>query len=113
MGQDFRVHLDKTIQIFTHLQNGLRSPEDDQLASYLLSAWARLAQVMQADFTPFLHLVMPNLLRVAKTEAQVTVLDGKLFRHINLERKKEIKKDRSLKLTGFLFWPVINIPKPK
>ena len=95
MGKDFHSHLQKTIDIFTQLPKSLRTPDDDQLASYLLSAWARLAQVMGSEFTPFLHIVMPDLLKAAMVEPQVTILDGILSsfslgrpRHIDIMSKR-------------------------
>lgn len=39
---------------------------DDALRGYMLQAWTRVCSTLGADFTPYLHLVMPLLFKVRR-----------------------------------------------
>ena len=70
MGQD---SLD-LVQLLGMVQNGITDADDPQ-AQYLLHCWGRMARVLGADFVPYLPSVMPPLLELAKSKADITLLD--------------------------------------
>ncbi|KAG8968327.1 hypothetical protein FRC03_007786 [Tulasnella sp. 419] len=55
------------------IQNQVNEP-DDPTIPYLNATWAKVAQVMKADFTPYLQFVMPPLLRAASLKPEMSIL---------------------------------------
>jgi len=59
---------------FLATQTAALDPDDPQ-ASYLLQAWGRVAKALKHDFIPYLHVVMPPLLKAADIKVDVQVGD--------------------------------------
>ncbi|XP_062521468.1 importin-5-like isoform X2 [Corticium candelabrum] len=49
--------------------------DDDPQVTYLISAWARMCKILQKEFLPYLPVVMPHILKTAKIEPEVALLD--------------------------------------
>lgn len=50
---------------------------DDPQVSYMISAWARMCKIMGTEFTQYLPLVMPPLMKVASIKPEVAIIDSK------------------------------------
>lgn len=70
MGQDA---LD-LVQLLGHIQQNIVDADDPQ-SQYLLHCWGRMCRVLGPDFIPYLPGVMPPLLAVAATKADIQLLD--------------------------------------
>ena len=49
---------------------------DDPQVSYMISAWARMCKIMGKEFTQYMPLVMPPLMKVASIKPEVAIIDG-------------------------------------
>jgi hypothetical protein len=47
---------------------------DDENASYVISAWARICKVLREDFAPYLSVVMPTVLKCADFSPEMSIL---------------------------------------
>lgn len=54
---------------------GQELDDADQMIEYLAAAWVRICQLLEADFAPFIPLVLPNILEAAAAEPDVTVVE--------------------------------------
>lgn len=78
------------VQIFSNIQNSCVE-EDDPCLSYLGQAWGRLCQVFGKEFVPYLGIVMPQLLTVAKAKADLQLIeDEKEMEQLELTEGWEI-----------------------
>ena len=50
--------------------------DDDPQVSYMISAWARMCKILGKDFTQYLPLVMPPLLKTANMKPEVAIFDS-------------------------------------
>merc|ERR1711970_1051582 len=50
--------------------------DDDPQVSYMISAWARMCKILGKDFTQYLPLVMPPLLKTAAMKPEVAIFDA-------------------------------------
>jgi len=50
--------------------------DDDPQVSYMISAWARMCKILGKDFTQYLPLVMPPLLKTAAMKPEVAIFDS-------------------------------------
>ncbi|KAK4983443.1 importin subunit beta-3 [Elasticomyces elasticus] len=62
------------VQILGAIQDNI-TDDDDPQASYLLHCWGRMCRVLGPDFLPFLKDVMPPLLKLAQSKADIQLLD--------------------------------------
>ena len=46
----------------------------------MISAWARMCKIFGTEFTQYLPLVMPSVMKAASIKPEVAVIDG-LFYH--------------------------------
>ena len=44
--------------------------------SYMISAWARMCKIFGTEFTQYLPLVMPSVMKAASIKPEVAVIDG-------------------------------------
>jgi hypothetical protein len=65
----------EVMKLLFETQQTTMDPDDPQI-SYMLSAWARMCEILGQDFVPYLQHVMPPLLRSAKLEPKVMFLDA-------------------------------------
>jgi hypothetical protein len=49
---------------------------DDENASYVISAWARICKVLREDFAPYLEVVMPTVLKCANFSPEMSILEA-------------------------------------
>ncbi|CAD7695704.1 unnamed protein product [Ostreobium quekettii] len=74
VGRDrFRPDAPELMQVLNHLHNS-KLDDDDPITGYLLQAGARLCKCMGQEFLPYLHIVMPPLLKAAQQDPDVKVL---------------------------------------
>ena len=50
--------------------------DDDPQVSYMISAWARMCKILGKEFTQYLPLVMPPLLKTANMKPEVAIFDA-------------------------------------
>lgn len=62
-------------EIMHSLQNPPITDPDDPQISYVLAAWARICEILQEDFVPYLGVVMPPLLKSVAIKAEVKLLE--------------------------------------
>jgi len=66
------------MQILLKTQTDMDQLEaDDPQVSYMISAWARMCKIMGTEFTQYLPLVMPPLMKVASIKPEVAIIDSK------------------------------------
>ncbi|KAE9552189.1 hypothetical protein FO519_004604 [Halicephalobus sp. NKZ332] len=61
-------------EIMTELSKG--STIEDDNASYVISAWARICKVLQHDFAPYLEAVMPTVMKCANFSPEMSILEA-------------------------------------
>ncbi|KAI9804140.1 MAG: hypothetical protein M1825_001542 [Sarcosagium campestre] len=62
------------VQVLGTIQNNITDPDDPQ-SSYLMHCWGRMCRVLGQDFTPYLPGVMPQLIELAASAADIQLLD--------------------------------------
>ena len=62
------------MQILAQSQHGMG--ENDTQREYMLAAWARMCEILQQDFIPYLPVVMPNVFASVMLEAKVRFLES-------------------------------------
>ena len=50
--------------------------DDDPQVSYMISAWAQMCKILGKEFTQYLPLVMPPLLKTANMKPEVAIFDA-------------------------------------
>ena len=66
------------MQILLKTQTDMDQLEaDDPQVSYMISAWARMCKILGTEFTQYLPLVMPPLMKVANIKPEVAIIDSK------------------------------------
>ncbi|KXS13655.1 importin subunit beta-3 [Gonapodya prolifera JEL478] len=76
VGKDlFQAHAAEFCQLLVEIQNSITDSDDPQ-GQYLITTWARVCRVIGDDFTPYLAIVMPPLLKSASLKPDFTVLEG-------------------------------------
>eukprot|EP00039_Didymoeca_costata_P032768 m.39311 g.39311 ORF g.39311 m.39311 type:complete len:1107 (+) comp9534_c0_seq1:244-3564(+) len=63
------------IQLLQQTQEGHMDADDPQIP-FVLAGWARLCEILEEDFIPYLSVVMPPLMRSLQLEAQLKLLDA-------------------------------------
>ena len=48
-------------------------PNDTMLSHFLIATWAKVCQALGEEFEPYLPVVMPPLLRVASSKADISI----------------------------------------
>ena len=48
-------------------------PNDTMLSHFLIATWAKVCQALGEEFEPYLPIVMPPLLRVAGSKADISI----------------------------------------
>ncbi|KAK2749664.1 hypothetical protein FQN57_005886 [Myotisia sp. PD_48] len=86
MGQD-AIDL---VQLLGHIQQNITDADDPQ-SSYLLHCWGRMCRILGPDFIPYLPAVMPPLLQVAASNADVQILDTE-------DNIREVEQDNNWEL---------------
>ena len=56
--------------------DGEQLEADDPQVSYMISAWARMCKIIGPQFTAYLPVVMPPLLRAAQIKPEVALVDS-------------------------------------
>ncbi len=60
----------------TQVDNGgINLDDDDPQLSYMITAWARICQILGSSFAPYLPMVMAPVLRTASIKPELTVLE--------------------------------------
>ena len=62
------------VQLLGAIQQNITDADDPQ-TSYLMHCWGRMCRVLGADFLPYLQAVMPPLMELASTKADIQLLD--------------------------------------
>ena len=62
--------------------------------SYMISAWARMCKIFGTEFTQYLPLVMPSVMKAASIKPEVAVIDGLCQKYfsINFEISSTVTK---------------------
>ncbi|KAF3892789.1 Importin subunit beta-3 [Trichophyton interdigitale] len=81
------------VQLLGHIQQNITEPDDPQ-SSYLLHCWGRMCRVLGPAFVPYLPAVMPPLLQVAASSADVQILE-------NDETLRDVEQDHNWELLPF------------
>ncbi|KAI1000584.1 Importin subunit beta-3 [Podosphaera aphanis] len=63
------------VQLLATIQQSITDADDPQ-AQYLMHCWGRMCRVLGQDFVPFLPSVMPPLLVLASSKADIQLLDA-------------------------------------
>ncbi|KND04212.1 uncharacterized protein SPPG_01645 [Spizellomyces punctatus DAOM BR117] len=71
----FAQNAAELIELLRQSQESITDADDPQ-SSYLLSAWARICKVLEADFVPYLPYVLPPLLRSAQLKPDFALIDA-------------------------------------
>ncbi|KAG9306967.1 hypothetical protein G9A89_000881 [Geosiphon pyriformis] len=72
--ETFATNANEFIELLAQTQQTVSEPDDPQI-SYLIACWARVCKVLEADFVPYLPIVMPPLLQSAQLKPDFAVLD--------------------------------------
>ncbi|KAH8595233.1 armadillo-type protein [Bisporella sp. PMI_857] len=64
----------KLVNVLDTIQKGI-TDDDDPQAQYLMHCWGRMCRVLGQDFVPFLPNVMPPLIALASSKADIQLLD--------------------------------------
>ncbi|EDO35645.1 predicted protein [Nematostella vectensis] len=77
VGKDkFLPDASEIMQLLLKTQTDIDSLEaDDPQVSYMISAWARMCKIMGTEFTQYMPLVMPPLMKVASIKPEVAIID--------------------------------------
>ncbi|KXJ29691.1 importin-5 [Exaiptasia diaphana] len=75
--EKFLPDASEIMQILLKTQTDMDQLEaDDPQVSYMISAWARMCKIMGTEFTQYLPLVMPPLMKVASIKPEVAIIDS-------------------------------------
>ncbi|KAI8978352.1 ARM repeat-containing protein [Trametes punicea] len=76
VGRDvFRPDSRTLVELLMRIQNSPTDPNDTMLSHFLIATWAKLCQALGEEFEPYLPVVMPPLLRVAGSKADISIYD--------------------------------------
>ncbi|CAG8482986.1 1549_t:CDS:10, partial [Ambispora gerdemannii] len=70
----FAANANEFIALLAQTQQNVSEPDDPQI-SYLIACWARICKVLEADFVPYLPIVMRPLLQSAQLKPDFAILD--------------------------------------
>eukprot|EP00117_Sycon_ciliatum_P045798 scpid19596/ scgid32881/ Importin-5; Importin subunit beta-3; Karyopherin beta-3; Ran-binding protein 5 len=63
------------VRILKESNSGEMDPSDPQI-SYMISAWPRMASILQHDFVPYLGLVLPMTIAAAELQPEVVIVES-------------------------------------
>lgn len=72
---DVRPIMDLLVHILQESNSGEMDPSDPQI-SYMISAWPRMASILQRDFVPYLRMILPMTVAAAQLQPEVVVVDS-------------------------------------
>ncbi|OLL23441.1 Importin subunit beta-3, partial [Neolecta irregularis DAH-3] len=72
--EKFAPDAQQLIQVLGTIQQNI-SKEDDPQTSYIIPAWGRVCRAIGSDFVPYLSHVMPSLIKSAKIEPNITIVE--------------------------------------
>ncbi|KAI0712864.1 armadillo-type protein [Cerioporus squamosus] len=76
VGRDvFRPDSRTFVELLMRIQNSPVDPSDTMLSHFLIATWAKVCQALGEEFEPYLPVVMPPLLRVASSKADISIYD--------------------------------------
>ncbi|KAI0827529.1 ARM repeat-containing protein [Trametes gibbosa] len=76
VGRDvFRPDSRTFVELLMRIQNSPADPNDTMLGHSLIATWAKVCQALGEEFEPYLPVVMPPLLRVASSKADISIYD--------------------------------------
>ncbi|KAI0644762.1 armadillo-type protein [Trametes meyenii] len=76
VGRDvFRPDSGTFVELLMRIQNSPADPNDTMLSHFLIATWAKVCQALGEEFEPYLPVVMPPLLRVAGSKADISIYD--------------------------------------
>ncbi|KAI0350577.1 ARM repeat-containing protein [Trametes cingulata] len=76
VGRDvFRPDSRRFVELLMTIQNSPVDPNDTMLSHFLIATWAKVCQALGEEFEPYLPVVMPPLLRVASSKADISIYD--------------------------------------
>ncbi|PIL26735.1 hypothetical protein GSI_11149 [Ganoderma sinense ZZ0214-1] len=76
VGRDvFRPDSRTFVELLMRIQNSPVDPKDTMLSHFLIATWAKVCQALGEEFEPYLPVVMPPLLRVASSKADISIYD--------------------------------------
>ncbi|KAI0761084.1 ARM repeat-containing protein [Trametes elegans] len=76
VGRDvFRPDSRTFVELLMRIQNSPVDPNDTMLGHSLIATWAKVCQALGEEFEPYLPVVMPPLLRVASSKADISIYD--------------------------------------
>ncbi|TBU51233.1 ARM repeat-containing protein [Dichomitus squalens] len=74
VGRDiFRPDSRTFVELLMRIQNSPVDPNDTMLSHFLIATWAKVCQALGEEFEPYLPVVMPPLLRVASSKADISI----------------------------------------
>ncbi|KAL7277457.1 hypothetical protein ACG7TL_008378 [Trametes sanguinea] len=74
VGRDvFRPDSRTLVELLMRIQNSPADPNDTMLSHFLIATWAKVCQALGEEFEPYLPVVMPPLLRVAGSKADISI----------------------------------------
>ncbi|KAK2573809.1 Importin-5 [Acropora cervicornis] len=75
--EKFLPDASEVMQLLLKTQTEMEELEaDDPQISYMISAWARMCKIFGTEFTQYLPLVMPSVMKAASIKPEVAVIDA-------------------------------------
>ncbi|XP_078381779.1 importin-5-like [Oculina patagonica] len=75
--EKFLPDANEVMQLLLKTQTEMEELEaDDPQISYMISAWARMCKIFGTEFTQYLPLVMPSVMKAASIKPEVAVIDA-------------------------------------
>lgn len=75
--EKFLPDANEVMQLLLKTQTEMEDLEaDDPQISYMISAWARMCKIFGTEFTQYLPLVMPSVMKAASIKPEVAVIDA-------------------------------------
>ena len=57
----------------------------------MISAWARMCKIFGTEFTQYLPLVMPSVMKAASIKPEVAVIDGLFYHFLDTSKQTTVE----------------------